>query len=266
MVCVCASASARVCGQFLLPLGQCARSRRCAARVPPSAAVRCCSMRLHAALQVGMEPVDALEGSFRAAPALFQAGQLRGYLRGFLLQAFALLRAARPAAPATHRGPPRPARARPPAAPSLRASARSTGAWPRTRPCCARPATSTPAAAARCAASSPSICFSAAPRLAVSVSACAALRCALPAARSVLRWSCVSAAASVSACARLVSSLASRLSVSRNSRFSASGPSLAGLPPVTVALWKHSPSGRQEVRMRIAQTPAAAPSSGSSTR
>jgi hypothetical protein len=36
---------------------------------------------------------------------------------------------------------------------------------------------------------------------------------------------------------------ASRPSASRNSRFSASGPSLAGLPPVTVALWKHSPSG-----------------------
>ena len=53
----------------------------------------------------------------------------------------------------------------------------------------------------------------------------------------------LSASASFCACSRSASSLPSRPSVSRNSRFSASGPSLAGLPPVTVELWKHSPSG-----------------------
>jgi hypothetical protein len=40
----------------------------------------------HAPLQVGMEPVDALEGRLRAAPSLFKAGQFRSHLRSFLLQ------------------------------------------------------------------------------------------------------------------------------------------------------------------------------------
>ena len=53
----------------------------------------------------------------------------------------------------------------------------------------------------------------------------------------------LSASASLCACVSSVSSFASRPSVSRSSRFSASGPSLAGLPPVTVERWKHSPSG-----------------------
>ncbi len=45
-----------------------------------------------AALQVGVEPIDALEGSFGSAAALFKAGQFSGYLSGLLLQPFALLR------------------------------------------------------------------------------------------------------------------------------------------------------------------------------
>ena len=45
----------------------------------------------HAAFEVGMKTIDALEGSFRAATPLFESGQFRGDVRGFLLQAFALL-------------------------------------------------------------------------------------------------------------------------------------------------------------------------------
>ena len=47
--------------------------------------------RLHAPVEIGKEPVDALEGRFRAAPPLLQSGQFRGHLRRFLLQRLALL-------------------------------------------------------------------------------------------------------------------------------------------------------------------------------
>ena len=90
---------------------------------------------------------------------------------------------------------------------------------------------------------SASICFNDAPWSAVSRSA--SRRSSLRASSCATRSSMVSvsAAASASASAREVSSLPRRLSASRSSRFSARGPSLAGLPPVTVALWKHSPPG-----------------------
>ena len=93
----------------------------------------------------------------------------------------------------------------------------------------------------RCA--SASICFSAAPSLAASLSP---VRRSSPRASSCAVSSSMarlSASASLCALSRSASSLPSRPSVSRSSRFSASGPSLAGLPPVTVELWKHSPSG-----------------------
>ena len=45
----------------------------------------------NAALQVGMETINALEGSFGSAAPLFKAGQFRSDLRGFLLEAFSLL-------------------------------------------------------------------------------------------------------------------------------------------------------------------------------
>ena len=240
-VCASASASARIAASSFCRLASSALSRmRCSRSASAPRALLLDGE--HTALQVGMEPVDALEGSLGAAPALFQAGQLGGHLRRFLLQAFALLRAAVASCACSSSS----------AASACACSAsrrvrllallrRSTSAWPRARPCCAPPAASTPAAAARCADFSPSICFSAAPWL--------ARRSPPGAARALRASSCavsssmvrVSAAASVSACARAVSSLASRPSASRNSRFSASGPSLAGLPPVTVALWKHSP-------------------------
>ncbi len=59
-------------------------------------ALRLCSGALllnsqHSPLQIGVQPVDALEGCFRAAPTLFQPGQLCSYLCSFLLQSFALL-------------------------------------------------------------------------------------------------------------------------------------------------------------------------------
>src|ERR1017187_1503188 len=38
-----------------------------------------------------METINALEGSFGSAAPLFKAGQFRSDLRGFLLEAFALL-------------------------------------------------------------------------------------------------------------------------------------------------------------------------------
>ena len=84
--------------------------------------VRCCSMARHAALQVGMQPVDALEGGFCAAPALFQTGQLRGHLRRFLLQALAFLRRASQLRLQLIKAGSRPARARPQGARPLRAS------------------------------------------------------------------------------------------------------------------------------------------------
>ena len=45
----------------------------------------------HATIEIRIEPVDALEGSFRAAAPLLQAGQLGSHLRGLLLQALAAL-------------------------------------------------------------------------------------------------------------------------------------------------------------------------------
>ena len=93
----------------------------------------------------------------------------------------------------------------------------------------------------RCA--SASICFSAAPWLAESLSAARRswLRASNCAVSSCKIRVTVSACASV--LAKLAESASSFTSVVRKSRFSASGPSLAGLPPVTVPLWKHSPSG-----------------------
>jgi hypothetical protein len=41
--------------------------------------------RLHAAFEIGKQPVDALEPRFRAAPPLFQPGQLCRHPRRFLL-------------------------------------------------------------------------------------------------------------------------------------------------------------------------------------
>ena len=71
----------------------------------------------------------------------------------------------------------------------------------------------------------------------------AALRCVPPAVAVSSSICRVSAAASSLGLAQIALQRRELLSVSRNSRFSASGPSLAGLPPVTVALWKHSPPG-----------------------
>ena len=45
---------------------------------------------LQTPLQIGMKPVNALEGCLGSAPPFFQAGQFSGYLRRFLLQAFTL--------------------------------------------------------------------------------------------------------------------------------------------------------------------------------
>ena len=197
----------------------------------------------HAPLQVGMEPVDALEGSFSAAAPLFKAGELGRDLRRFLLQASRFWRSRVSCACSS---------SRPASACACSASRRDASSrfWSidwrlASQASLLRAACivhSCRRRSMRCA--SPSICFSAAPRLAASRLGHAALFAAwLQAARSARRWCAPGSAASVSACARPASSTASRLSASRNSRFSASGPSLAGLPPVTVALWKHSPPG-----------------------
>ena len=73
----------------------------------------------HAALKVGMEPVDALEGCFGAAPAFFELGQLCCDLRGFLLKGFARSAAACPNASASQSARLRLLRAPLQAAPSL---------------------------------------------------------------------------------------------------------------------------------------------------
>jgi hypothetical protein len=73
------------------------------------------------------------------------------------------------ARPATHRG--RLGRVLGLQARSPRASGRCRFSWPRARPCCARPAPSNPASRRSMRCASASICFSAAPWLAVSVSA-----------------------------------------------------------------------------------------------
>jgi hypothetical protein len=191
-----------------------------------------------------METVDALEGSFSAAPALFKAGQLRGNLRGFLLQAFALL-------------------AQQVASLACNSSRRCLGGGMLGlkalgllallldgEACLASRASLLRAAcnvhscrrrSMRCA--SASICLSAAPWLAVSRLGLAALF----AARFQLRSQFLNGAGQRRGFRlRLCQGgfeFGQRFSVSRNSRLSASGPSLAGLPPVTVVLWKHSPLG-----------------------
>ena len=166
--------------------GPARRSRGCAVRAPPrrrSAAAQWTD----AALEIGMQAVNALEGGLRAAAALFQAGQLGGDLRGFLLQAFALLAQKGQlglhlveaglgvACSASRR----------------RVSSRfcsMTAAWLRARPCCGRPGRPTPAGAARRAG--PRLPSASMPRPDRRCRArrCGALRCALPAARPSLQW------------------------------------------------------------------------------
>jgi hypothetical protein len=228
-----------------------------------SAETRCWSIAKHAALQVGMKPVDALERSFRAAPALFKAGQFGGYLRRFLLQAFAFL--------------PRRAQLRLQRIEGslgllvLRFQARrffallvDRCAWLRARPCSARLATSTPAnGAPRAAPPIPSASGRAlVGRFGLRLAPLGAAHFNRAASSSIAR---VSAAASSSACATPVSSTTSLPSASRSSRFKASGPSLAGLPPVTVALWKHSPPGVRKKPSGCCKASRCA-SAGSSTR
>ena len=89
--CASASASAARRGQLLsarstssaFSLMRCSRSA--------SAAARCCSIACTRRSRSRIQPVDALERRLRAAPPLFQAGQLRRHLRRFLLQRLALL-------------------------------------------------------------------------------------------------------------------------------------------------------------------------------
>ena len=111
------------CRQFLLALRQ--------LRALANALLALCFCRgallldgQHAPLEVGVQPVDALECRLRAAPPLFQPGQLRGHLRRFLLQRLRASGAASPVASAALQAPLRPSRAPPPAARLLRASAR----------------------------------------------------------------------------------------------------------------------------------------------
>ena len=90
IVCAAASASARAAVKFFLSFDELS--------IFVDALLALCRgrgalllNRLHAPFQIGKQPVDALERRLRAAPPLFQARQLRGHLRSFLLQALALL-------------------------------------------------------------------------------------------------------------------------------------------------------------------------------
>ena len=246
--------------------GPAPRSLERAARARPSAARPLLVDGLHTALQVGMEPVNALEGSLRAAPPLFQAGQLRGHLRRLLLQALALLpqqgqlRLQLIESRLGRRG------ARPPGAASPRASGRCWLFLALARVLVARglrrPLLQ---AAARRAASRPPSASAPRPGWRCRARPAAAPRCAPPVARPVPRWPASAPRLPSPPAPDSASSLPRRLSASRNSRFSASGPSLAGLPPVTVALWKHSPSGvRKKACVCRAARRSASP--GSSTR
>ncbi len=124
---------------------------------------------------------------------------------------------------------------------------------------CARSAASTPAAAAPAAGlPSPS---AAAPRS--GSRSRARPRAALPtshrAPASAPPAVFASAALRISACPSSRSTSPSFCCVSRSSRFSASGPSAPGLPPVTVTLWKHSPEGARK-NAADSPAPASAPS------